>query len=241
MSRSRLPLWVSLLAVLACAGPSFADFIYVEGTNDNLPVDPTWTSSSDYEQAFLWTPMNSFDLAQMLWHCTPIPNGVIRLRADTGAGPGAVLRQVNFSSGQTGWNGAPFATPYAVFAGHTYFVTFQSIGAEYEQYIAQSGPGEIVMTYYVTLDGSTWNGPFQGTPGRRMIKFYKPGPAGCQGDFNCDGTIDFKDIDPFVAVLGGSACCDDTGYNCDVNGDGQVNFGDIDPFVALLSAGATCP
>jgi hypothetical protein len=66
-------------------------------------------------------------------------------------------------------------------------------------------------------------------------------PVGCRGDFNCDGKIDFQDIDPFVAVLSGGACCDPTGYNCDVNGDGVVNFADIDPFVALLSSGATCP
>jgi len=69
-----------------------------------------------------------------------------------------------------------------------------------------------------------------------------PGPAApCRGDFNCDGSIDFADIDPFVAVLSGGACCDPTGANCDVNADGAVNFGDIDPFVALLSSGATCP
>ena len=66
-------------------------------------------------------------------------------------------------------------------------------------------------------------------------------PAGCRGDTNCDGKIDFTDIDPFVAVLGGGPCCDGAGINCDVNGDGVANFSDIDPFVALLSAGATCP
>ena len=66
-------------------------------------------------------------------------------------------------------------------------------------------------------------------------------PPGCRGDMNCDGRIDFADIDPFVAVLSGGTCCDATNHNCDVNGDGSVDFGDIDPFVALLSEGATCP
>ncbi len=66
-------------------------------------------------------------------------------------------------------------------------------------------------------------------------------PGGCRGDMNCDGLIDFADIDPFVAVLSGGPCCDGAGYDCDVNGDGTVNFADIDPFVALLSSGATCP
>ena len=71
--------------------------------------------------------------------------------------------------------------------------------------------------------------------------FWAGVPAGCRGEMNCDGAINFADIDPFVAVLGGGPCCDPTGYNCDVNGDGAVNFADIDPFVALLSSGATCP
>lgn len=66
--------------------------------------------------------------------------------------------------------------------------------------------------------------------------------SGCQGDFNCDGTIDFQDIDPFIAELSmGPSCCDGIGYNCDVNGDGRVDFQDVDAFVVLLSTGATCP
>ncbi len=66
------------------------------------------------------------------------------------------------------------------------------------------------------------------------------------GDSNCDGTIGFSDINPFVAALvgpaaweaalGGNPACD---YVCanDVNEDGTVDFGDINPFVALLVGG----
>lgn len=60
------------------------------------------------------------------------------------------------------------------------------------------------------------------------------------GDLNCDGGVDFDDIDPFVLAL-----IDPAGYaeqypDCDrnlgdVNGDGDVNFDDIDPFVELLT------
>jgi hypothetical protein len=60
------------------------------------------------------------------------------------------------------------------------------------------------------------------------------------GDLNCDGRVDFGDINPFVLRLSNP-----TGYqaaypgcpdaNGDINTDGQVNFGDINPFVALLS------
>lgn len=61
----------------------------------------------------------------------------------------------------------------------------------------------------------------------------------CPGDANCDGVIDFDDIDALVAALAGGAPCDFA--NVDVNGDGSINFFDIDPFVALLGSGASCP
>ncbi|MEW6250970.1 MAG: VCBS repeat-containing protein [Planctomycetota bacterium] len=60
------------------------------------------------------------------------------------------------------------------------------------------------------------------------------------GDLNCDGVVDFDDINPFVLALsdpGGYA----TAYpNCrirngDTNHDGRVTFDDINPFVALLT------
>lgn len=60
------------------------------------------------------------------------------------------------------------------------------------------------------------------------------------GDLNCDGSVNFADINPFVLAL-----TDPAGYalafpNCaiangDINDDGSVNFGDINPFVALLT------
>lgn len=60
------------------------------------------------------------------------------------------------------------------------------------------------------------------------------------GDLDCDGLVNFADINPFVLVL-----IDPAGYatqypNCplsngDVNGDGRVDFNDINPFVALLT------
>ena len=60
------------------------------------------------------------------------------------------------------------------------------------------------------------------------------------GDMNCDGLVNFGDIDPFVLALTDPAQyavdypdCD--AGNADINGDGLVNFGDIDPFVALLT------
>jgi hypothetical protein len=60
------------------------------------------------------------------------------------------------------------------------------------------------------------------------------------GDLNCDGAVDFKDINPFVAALTGQASYyaafpECNWYNADCNGDGQVDFKDINPFVGLLS------
>ncbi len=62
------------------------------------------------------------------------------------------------------------------------------------------------------------------------------------GDLNCDGVVNFDDIDPFVLALSGQAGYEAAYPNCrwlnaDCDGDGQVNFDDIDLFVALLSGG----
>ena len=62
------------------------------------------------------------------------------------------------------------------------------------------------------------------------------------GDLNCDGVVNFGDIDPFVLAITdltgyASAYADCDVLAADVNGDGLVNFGDIDGFVALLVNG----
>jgi hypothetical protein len=74
---------------------------------------------------------------------------------------------------------------------------------------------------------------------------FQPAPPLCAGDVNCDGVVDFDDIDPFVAALGcpgGAPGCWDPAcpwLNADCNGDSDVTFDDIDPFVTRI--GATCP
>ncbi len=56
--------------------------------------------------------------------------------------------------------------------------------------------------------------------------------GGLIGDANCDGVVNFGDINPFVdAILGGEPCALE---NLDINSDGEINFGDINPFVDLL-------
>jgi parallel beta-helix repeat protein/predicted outer membrane repeat protein len=64
-------------------------------------------------------------------------------------------------------------------------------------------------------------------------------PAELAGDLNCDGEVDFYDINPFVCKLSHpdryavkyAGCIEE---NADVNGDGAVDFHDINPFVTLL-------
>jgi hypothetical protein len=74
----------------------------------------------------------------------------------------------------------------------------------------------------------------------------------CIGDLNCDGAIDFGDINPFVLYMSNSASWAAAFPGCNpLNGDincdgtyGQASFGDINPFVALMSQcgmGCVCP
>ncbi len=73
-------------------------------------------------------------------------------------------------------------------------------------------------------------------------------PAVCRGDCNCDGQINWRDIDYFVAAMSGEAAWHDmflpgiptcSYSNNDVNEDGIVNWRDIDPFLAVM--GESCP
>lgn len=62
-----------------------------------------------------------------------------------------------------------------------------------------------------------------------------------RGDMNCDGVVDFRDIDPFITALNGpvgySAQLPDCHQmNADCNEDGRVTFADIDAFVARLGS-----
>ncbi len=89
------------------------------------------------------------------------------------------------------------------------------------------------------FDPATMSGPgYYNLPPSEVVQgqFVSDNP----GDLNCDGLVDFGDINPFVLAL-----TDPAGYarafrscnilNGDINGDGLTNFGDINPFVRLLT------
>lgn len=69
------------------------------------------------------------------------------------------------------------------------------------------------------------------------------GPT-CVGDLNCDGVVNFAEIDLFIVALEGQMAWlaqfpDCPWLNADCNLDLNVSFDDIDPFIELL--GAVCP
>ncbi len=93
-----------------------------------------------------------------------------------------------------------------------------------------------------TLDGynaiSVWCVDF--SVSFTSASFEPPPPI---GDVNCDGSVDFFDIDAFVLAVTDPAGYADMYLDCDilladVNGDGAVDFFDIDSFVALVTGAA---
>jgi hypothetical protein len=64
-------------------------------------------------------------------------------------------------------------------------------------------------------------------------------PAVVLGDLNCDGAVNFADINPFVMALSNPAAWQQAYPGCnpltgDINGDGNVDLADINAFIALL-------
>jgi hypothetical protein len=69
-----------------------------------------------------------------------------------------------------------------------------------------------------------------------------PGQPGLHCDANCDGVVNFDDIDAFVSALVGEAAYNAEypacyWLNSDTNADDTVNFDDIDGFVECLASG----
>ena len=77
-----------------------------------------------------------------------------------------------------------------------------------------------------------------------VVLFYGQAPPLHFGDMNCDGAVDFADINPFVLALTDPQVYQqqfpDCDYmNADINQDLLIDFGDINPFVALLTGGGS--
>jgi hypothetical protein len=82
-----------------------------------------------------------------------------------------------------------------------------------------------------------WLGP--DTDGDCLYGMCDPCPDQALGDANCDGAVDFADIQPFILALTQPALwqarsgCERTCV-ADMNMDGVVDTGDIDTFTAVL-------
>ncbi len=67
-----------------------------------------------------------------------------------------------------------------------------------------------------------------------------PPPPSLPGDMNCDGVVDFLDINAFVLAISDPGAYQAAYPGCDImngdcNGDGLVDFGDINSFVDQLT------
>lgn len=121
---------------------------------------------------------------------------------------------------------------------------FQRLAPSAPQYGAQVNyAGDRLEIYfdpaYTLQQAAVTFGSTSPTPGCSGW-FRVPRPTGLTGDLNCDGNVDFGDINPFVLALTNPAGYEAAFPNCDImngdiNGDGRVDFGDINPFVALLT------
>ena len=89
--------------------------------------------------------------------------------------------------------------------------------------------------------------PANSPPSCGLIGAWPVGCAAiCRGDANCDDTINYADINPFVKALTNLSAWQAQypgcpWQNCDIDGNGSVNYGDINPFVVKLGSPGPCP
>ncbi len=122
---------------------------------------------------------------------------------------------------------------------------FQRLAPRAPQYGAQINfAGDRLEVYfdpaYTVAQGGVIFGTTSKLPGASgEVETLPNTPPTRPGDLNCDGVVDFFDIDPFVTALSGpdayqAAYPDCNWLSADCDGDGDVDFFDIDPFVGLL-------
>jgi hypothetical protein len=89
------------------------------------------------------------------------------------------------------------------------------------------------------INGDRWPDLVIGYSGNPSVVVFYARPPVLPGDMNCDGQVNFRDINPFVLAIADPVAWQNLFPGCnlmngDVNGDGAFNFRDINPFVALL-------
>ena len=99
---------------------------------------------------------------------------------------------------------------------------------------SQMQPGENELVFGICADAAYYRPT--GIEFRAFVLYQ------LRGDLNCDGVVNFGDINAFVLALSDPNAYQRAYPNCpllngDINADDHVDFGDINPFVALLSGG----
>jgi subtilisin family serine protease len=146
--------------------------------------------------------------------------------------PGVDIYSTYLNSGYTWMSGVSFSTAYT--SGLAALIRSYNPGltnAQVEQILAESADD---------LGPPGWDDHFGWG---RINAFHALQLASARGDLNCDGAVNFGDINPFVLYLSDFSAWQAAHPGCpaangDINGDGvygQGSLGDINPFVALLT------
>ncbi|MEW6250227.1 MAG: hypothetical protein AB1716_06250 [Planctomycetota bacterium] len=218
---------------------TWSDFLCVRPSFDSNAVHPGWRTLKAWVQdpnnyvLLAFSPVTTrFLLAEVL-------DREVYLRAESA--PALFWRWRNFRIGSR-------SSP----AGCEFHVKIGSGDAE----LTGAGPPLTVRPTEVWIGGSPWgndqapgvyalsrtfSGELSQEEFARELEYLPVTPR--LGDLNCDGELNFCDINPFVLAL-----ADPAGYaaqypQCDrmladINRDGLVDFNDINPFVWLLCGSA---
>ncbi len=240
-----------------------------------------WDGSVPGSNAWLYTDPNG--LATVLYDGNIYDDGWVPETHRLGALPVASFPTSwnvvgNFQDGQPGHGGAPDWDN-----GHPDFtmtevdpwlfefeMTGLAVGTEYEVKCVATGTWDAIgedsrninadaEEFEITDTSDTLKVSCKPLEGIIKVEVIPAGPVGCPGDSNCDGNINWRDIDFFVAaqndnvsawvalhlsVYGVEPTC--PFLNNDIGGpagistpDGTVSWRDIDGFVALQNT--TCP
>lgn len=125
--------------------------------------------------------------------------------------------------------------------GHTRIYLNNNGGLDAEPTWVYDAPGSGTALAFGDINGDSWPDLVVGLSGDISLMVFYGEPQTTPGDLNCDGVVDFDDINPFVIALGGEAAYNAAFPDCewlngDIDGNGAVDFDDINPFVGLIGS-----
>ncbi|KAA0213991.1 MAG: hypothetical protein DYG94_03030 [Leptolyngbya sp. PLA3] len=195
-------------------------------------VGQRFTPDADYrlDQVRLWFMSNDFE---------GVVDEFVTVTIQTDAGgpdesypSGVVLDQATFEASAIGWDPVEEVAAFdgvVLHAGRRYWVVCSSNAAGGEDPVwnfASEGLGFNAFR----LGNDPWQ---PGGSGAELTMGVDATPAPCIPDFVGDGTLDFFDVQAFLARFSAGS------PSVDLNNDGHLNFFDVQAFLTALSAG--CP